>query len=267
MGALGSLLLSLVQIGLTGVLASALGFASLIMLRKSTTPVTIPLWGAIILGAISSAYMVLTDPKGFTLVGTIVNLLIIWFSATVVTFVVTWLSARGGRSAPFAWGKPELGVEQYAPLLQATLSTLNESRDHLDAQRLTISQAERAATYMQERSLFFERLNARRLELESVRPDHRVAQVHTEAVKLARAVLTLLNLGSEAIFARWQGDEARFQKKLDEIESWGTPATNVRKKLERALSGLEDTQPSIYQLLALPPITLAFRGRFGLFDI
>ena len=160
----------------------------------------------------------------------------------------------------FKWGKPTVSVDQYAPLLRAAMLEFFEGAptptDELIDQQGRIN-GPVLQRYLQGQAAFFERVNARRLELEQVKPEPRLSEIHDESVKFLRAAMTALNLSAEALQAAMQGDFAKRRRKDAEYESWNNTVDQIMNKLGNALRKLRSDQPTLFQMLGLPQSMLA----------
>lgn len=150
--------------------------------------------------------------------------------------------------------KPEASVDQYASLLNAAFDELASSPEPPE---LDDPFGPDIMAYLQAQSAFWERVNSRRLELESVRPDHRLQRVHEEMVKYLRGTLTILNLTAASTQAAFQGNFAEVRRKEAEAESWAPVLENVARKLRDAMRQIQDQQPTLFSMLRLSPSILA----------
>jgi hypothetical protein len=152
-------------------------------------------------------------------------------------------------TAPFAMGKPVASVDQYAPVLRAALLALGEAPP--DADELDPGDQEAVVAFVQSLSEIWEIVNARRLELEQIQPEPRLSAVHTEAVKLLRAYITVMNASNGSMVAALQGDFAKRHKLQKEADSWAPVMQSVAQKLTRALKQMQSEQPTLYGMLGL----------------
>ena len=151
-------------------------------------------------------------------------------------------------TASFTKGKPVLSVDQYAPVLRAALLSLEEIPN---PNMFDPADPDAVAAYIVASSVVWERVNARRLELEQVQPEPRLAAVHTEAVKLLRAWITWMNCGNGSVAANLQGDFVNYQKLQKEAESWLPVVQSVAQKLTQALDRVRVEQWALYGRLGL----------------
>jgi len=152
--------------------------------------------------------------------------------------------------------KPESSTEQYGRVLRAALETyLDRPRvPSLEAfleetgQRLadgSIANAQESLEQFVSGLLSplardRERYNARRLELEALRPDRRLSAVHEAAVEFLRGgdrvtQLQLNVLGTVILDA----DRVRARKKEQEAEAWHRAVAQVQGKLLKALQAVQ----------------------------
>jgi hypothetical protein len=164
----------------------------------------------------------------------------------------------------FQWFKPMVSVSQYAPVLRAALDAEQRSsvRPGTDAVRSVMAtlgrldQVEIDKQRILNISKAFEEVNARRLELEAIKPEPRLSAVHTEAVKLCRCRLEVLNKENLDFISRFKGDEQASRKARSDWYSWSETHKAIRAKLAGALLKLETSQPTLYELLGLPGDTV-----------
>jgi hypothetical protein len=90
------------------------------------------------------------------------------------------------KQSLFRMFKPEVSVEQYAPRLRAALQELTTEPD---LPRPNPNDQNSIQQYLQAQAALFERLNARRLELEQVKPEARLIPVHDKTMILCRMTL------------------------------------------------------------------------------
>jgi parallel beta-helix repeat protein len=172
--------------------------------------------------------------------------------------------------------KPETSVSIYAPVLRAAL-------DHyLDLPRVpSVSSfggqveqrlADGSLANSNEAFLQFivellgpstngwEELNARRLELEALRPDRRLSTVHEEAVKLLRGDVRVRNLQSEVLLKTVEGDWASSAQKEKDTDYWSGIVARVESKLRAALKAVMRDHHELFLLLELSPQILLWAG-------
>jgi hypothetical protein len=106
--------------------------------------------------------------------------------------------------------------------------------------------------YAQEGAHAFDQLNARRLELEAVRPDSQLSRVHEEAVKSFRGLLELRNARAKRDIAMVEGNFAAAQKADNEVHHWWVICDRVDRKLAAALRQVQLNQPALFAALDLP---------------
>ncbi|WP_160163214.1 HEAT repeat domain-containing protein [Nitrolancea hollandica] len=150
--------------------------------------------------------------------------------------------------------KPEISVEQYAPIYRAAFEEIDSAPappDFNDPFFLAADQNEFVG-FFQQQAAYWERVNARRLELEALRPDHRLSRLHEETVKYLRGTLRVMNILAESTIAVSQGDLSTARQKEAEAESWAPVLTNVARKLSNALRQIQDEQPTLFSMLGLP---------------
>jgi hypothetical protein len=163
----------------------------------------------------------------------------------------------------FKWGKPTVSVDQYAPILQAAMRDFFEgapdSTEELIDQDGHIN-GPALQRNLQAQAALFERVNARRLELEQVKPEPRLTAVHDESVKFLRAALTTLNITAESLQAALEGDFNKKRRKDAEYEFWNSTIDDIMNKLGGVLRKLQNDQPTLFQMLGLPRPVLTTLG-------
>jgi hypothetical protein len=194
-----------------------------------------------------------------SLLTALVSFITLWAGAWLVLAVWPRIRAVLGGAAPFADGKPELSVDQYSPLLRAALQSVVEGEAEVAklAETLDNQGSSDMLGYLQRQSLFFEQVNARRVELEAVRPEHRLQAVHTEAVKFLRCYLKVMNASAGSLAAAVQGNFVESRRLRTEADSWSPTLATVSRKLAAALRRLEVEQPTLFALLQLQPTLVA----------
>lgn len=159
--------------------------------------------------------------------------------------------------------KPEASVDQYAPVLNAALDALLDTpleAIELDTKindgSLAMETPEAFQMLLQgyfgSMSGHWERLNARRLELEALRLEHRLSAVHENSVATLRGGLRLINLRGEVTGQSAKGDWAAAQRMQKELDFWSGVVESVMNKLSAALRRLHVEQPDLFTRLNLP---------------
>jgi hypothetical protein len=149
--------------------------------------------------------------------------------------------------------KPIVSVEQYAPLLRAAFEELGRVPNPPQVQDPSPPEV---IAYLQEQSAYWERVNARRIELEAARPDQRLKTIHEEAVKFFRASLKVLNILGESTAAAMQGNFAQMRRKEAEAESRAPVLESISGKLRNAFQVVQQQQPTLFSMLGLPSALL-----------
>jgi hypothetical protein len=159
--------------------------------------------------------------------------------------------------------KPQVSTEQYAALLRATweASQIDPSVHGFPSRLYRPSDSEdpyvfrlEYLEYAQRNANAFDQLNARRMDLEAVRPDSRLSRVHEEAVKSFRGALELHNaIAKRDIVMLEGGNYAAAQKADSEVRHWQLVCQRVNKKLAAALRQVQLNQPTLFASLDLPP--------------
>lgn len=106
--------------------------------------------------------------------------------------------------------------------------------------------------YAQRDAEAFDQLNARRLELEEVRPDSQLSRVHEEAVKFFRCTLELRNAEAERNFAMLAGNFAEAQKADKKAYDLQVICNRVDDKLVAALRQVQRNNPTLLAALGFP---------------
>jgi hypothetical protein len=149
--------------------------------------------------------------------------------------------------------KPEVSVTSYAPVFRAALEVLGRRPSGAFSGEFVYVRPEWAASEierMQGQAEYWERLNAARLDLEAVWPEHRLQDAHMEAVKLLRGALEVLNSYGEVVIRQLEGDPA--DKAQRDYLSWSHAYGRVEGKFIAALEHVLRTQPELYAVLDTP---------------
>lgn len=105
----------------------------------------------------------------------------------------------------------------------------------------------------------WDQLNARRLELEAVRPDSRLSRVHEEAVKSCRGQLEIRNARSKRDIAMVEGNFAAAKKADSDFHQWRFTCERIDRKLAAALRQVQLNQPTMFAALDLPESEIEWR--------
>lgn len=155
----------------------------------------------------------------------------------------------------FQWFKPEVSVDQYAPRLGAALEALVSLTHTVEHERAALlggrAAREDFQTYLARCSVKLEMLNARRLELEAIKPEHRLSDAHNAAVLSARWMLTRTNDVARQISAAFQGDQRTAERYHREEAMDARAQTGHVAKLLAALQNVAQTQPTFFARLSL----------------
>lgn len=155
--------------------------------------------------------------------------------------------------ALFRMFKPEVSVDQYAPRLRALLAELTAEPPITQPDPNDLNSRRQ---FLETQSALFERLNARRLEFEQVKPEHRLIAMHDKAMVLGRMTLRIWNMSAEALEAGLRGDFATGRRKWSEVDSWSQTLADTWDQFRSTLVKLEQTQPSLFNQLHIPPLLL-----------
>lgn len=172
--------------------------------------------------------------------------------------------------------KPETSVSQYAPVLGAaldayldrpTVPALSTFAANVEQRLADGTMTDSGASFQQFIVEFltpgtsaWEQYNARRLELEALRPDHRLSTVHEEAVKLLRGGDRVWNLQVEVLMKSVEGNWALVAQREKDVEFWGSIAARIEDKLKEALEAVQRHHPALFVLLELSPQIVEWAG-------
>jgi ankyrin repeat protein len=165
----------------------------------------------------------------------------------------------------FRMFKPEVSVDQYAPRLRAILTELVTEPEIAVPDP---NDQNSVVEYLKAQSTLFERANARRLELEQIKPERRLIPVHDKTVVLCRMTLHVWNMSASELSAAIRGDFAESRRQRKQVDSWSKTLESTWNQLGQLLRRLRAEQPTLFSMLDLPEpaldITIGLREKVTL---